>query len=59
MGDVTLSQGIAIDAEGARVPVSQLAINGARGLDAAERERIQAWFKVRSKAETARVLFDD
>ncbi|GAB1406822.1 TIGR00341 family protein [Thermomonas brevis] len=59
LGDVTLSQGIAIDAEGARVPVSQLAINGARGLDAAERERIQAWFKVRSKAEATRVLFDD
>ena len=59
LGDVTLSQGITIDADGERVPVSQLAITGGGDLDAAERERIQAWFKVRSKADAARVLFDD
>lgn len=59
LGEVTLSQGVAVDAEGNKLPVSQLTVGGARGLDAAERERVQAWFKVRSKAETARVLFDD
>lgn len=59
LGEVTLSQGIAIDGEGNRVPVSQLAIAGARVLDAGERERVQTWFKVRSKADAARVLFED
>lgn len=59
LGEVTLSQGMAVDAEGNKLPVSQLTVGGARGLDAAERERVQAWFKVRSKAEKARVLFDD
>ena len=50
---------VILDDEGNKLPVSQLAVSGARGLDATERERVQAWFKVRSKAETARVLFDD
>lgn len=59
LGEVTLGQGVAIDAEGARVPVSQLTVAGAGTLDAGERERVHAWFKVRSKADTARVLFED
>ena len=41
------------------LPVSQLTVNGAGTLEPSERERVQAWFKVRSKAETARVLFED
>lgn len=59
LGEVTLSQGVAIDADGERVPVSQLTVNGAGTLEPSERERVQAWFTVRSKAETARVLFED
>ena len=59
LGEVTLGQGVAIDAEGARVPVSQLTVAGAGTLDAGERERVHDWFKVRSKADTARVLFED
>ena len=59
LGEVTLGQGVAIDAGGARVPVSQLTVAGAGTLDAGERERVHAWFKVRSKADTARVLFED
>ena len=59
LGEVTLGQGVAIDAEGKRQPVSQLTVAGASGLDADERERLQAWFKVRSKADTARVLFEE
>ena len=56
---MTLSQGVAIDADGERLPVSQLTVTGASTLEPSERERVQAWFTVRSKAETARVLFED
>lgn len=59
LGEVTLSQGIAIDPEGVRTPVAQMTITGAAGLGAEARERLQAWFKVRSKSAGARVLFED
>ena len=59
LGEVTLSQGIAIDAAGERAPVAQLTVAGAGALDGDARERVRAWFKVRSKSDAARVLFED
>jgi hypothetical protein len=55
---VTLSQGYRIVEGAEKTPVLQMLVHAGRPVPDAERARIADWFRVRSKSDTADVVFD-
>lgn len=54
---VGVSRGSSIDADGNRVPLTQLSVATAEALDAESRKRIERWFRARTSDEQAVVSF--